>query len=70
MPIRRIFGYIGFVISLPIAFYFIKVSGGVGIGMIGLDIIIYALLIIIAVTTIFYIVGRVIEKNRRGTTMK
>jgi hypothetical protein len=37
MPIRRIFGYIGFVISLPIAFYFVKISNSVGIGMIGLD---------------------------------
>ena len=62
MPIRRIFGYVGFIISLPITFYFIKISKGVGLGMIGLDIIIYALLIVVVVTTALYIIGRFIER--------
>lgn len=68
MPIRRIFGYIGFVVSLPIAFYYAVNQNAVGIGMIGLDVLTISVLIIIGVTTILYVIGRMIEKNRHGTT--
>lgn len=61
MSTRRIFGYIGFVISLPIAYYYASHQNALAIGMIGLDTLIISLLIIIAVTTILYVIGRLIE---------
>jgi hypothetical protein len=69
MSTRKIFGYIGFIVSFPIAFYFIKASNSVGIGMVGLDIIIISLLIMVGVTTVFYVIGRIIEK-RQGKIRK
>jgi hypothetical protein len=70
MPIKRIFGYLGFIISLPIAYFYVVNQHAVGIGMIGLDVLIISLLIIVVVTTILYIIGRVIESKRYGTIMK
>ncbi|MDQ2933228.1 MAG: hypothetical protein M3Q80_02500 [bacterium] len=65
MPIQRILGYLGFVISLPIAFYYVVNQKAVGIGMIGLDVLIISFLIIISITTIFYVGGRILENKRK-----
>ena len=68
MPTRRIFGYIGFIISLLIAYQY--AFGRYHDPAEGLGAMIVILFIIIVVPTIAYIIGRVVEKKRAGTTTK
>jgi hypothetical protein len=63
MPVRRIFGYIGFIFSLVFAFLYVKNQYPSGIGIIGLDLLVISLLIIIFTTLIFYFIGGVIERK-------
>jgi len=68
MKTRKIFGYVGLIISIVIACCYAVVTIKPGAMIIPIDIAIISLNIIIVVTALSYIVGRIIEKNRGGTT--
>ncbi len=61
MPTRRIFGYIGFALSLFIAYYF--AFGIYHDPAEGLGAILMLPVIVVVVTTFTYLIGRSVEKR-------
>lgn len=62
MPLRRIFGYTGFVISLLVSYYY--AFGRNHDPAEGLGVLLMIPVIIVVITTIIYLIGRLVERRK------